>query len=359
MRLKRLSIVGTAGVPAVYGGFETLVENLIENLSEEFLITVYCSSVYYSERLTNYKGAKLVYIPVKPNGATSIIYDSISLLHCMLKSDVILVLGVGGAFIFPFIRFFSKIKIITNIDGIEWKREKWGAFAKMFLRKQERNAVRFSHEIIADNTGILKYIEQAYKRKSRLIEYGGDQVMKLPLTEEVKALYKLNNEYAFSVCRIEPENNVHVILSAFSSSEEYLVLVGNWEASKYGIRLKEDYKFNPNIILLDAIYNQNILNQIRSNCRLYIHGHAAGGTNPSLVEAMWLELPIVAWDVDYNRYTTENQGYYFNSAESLNKILQTLTKKNLKKMSVNLKKIAKTRYSWSIIAKSYGRVLND
>lgn len=359
MGYNRLSIVGTAGVPARYGGFETLVEYIIEELSKEFEVTVYCSSVYYHERLTYYKGARLIYIPVSPNGKSSILYDSICLLHSAVKSDVVLVLGVGGAFIFPLIRLFTHARIITNIDGLEWKRDKWKYFAKIFLKSQERNAIRFSHRIIADNEGIKKYIEQTYGIISHLIEYGGSQASKLSLTLEVKKRYCLTDTYAFSVCRIEPENNIHIILKAFALSNNHLVIVGNWQSSKYGMDLKRDYQETPNIVLLDAIYDQTILNQIRSNCELYIHGHAAGGTNPSLVEAMWLGLPIIAWDVDYNRYTTEEQALYFNSVESLNVVLQNLSCEQLLGLSVKLREIAVRKYSWQKIAQTYRNLLNE
>ena len=124
-----ISIIGTVGVPACYGGFETLVENLLDENDTHHNLTVYCSSKSYSDQLSTYKNAVLKYIPVNANGAQSIPYDIFSLLHAVYKrSDTILLLGVSGAICLPFIRLFSKARIVTNIDGLEWRRGKWGSF---------------------------------------------------------------------------------------------------------------------------------------------------------------------------------------------------------------------------------------
>lgn len=355
----RLSIIGIAGVPANYGGFETMTDYLIDFLVAEFEVTVYCSSKNYPEKRKFYKGAALKYLPLSPNGVTSILYDAISLLNSVFRSDVILVLGVGPSFLFPLIKRLSNAKILTNIDGLEWKRAKWNFFAKRFLKNQEKNAAIFSHKLIADNKSIERHVLMAYGKIATLIEYGGDHVYKIELTENVRIDYSVNFiSYSFSVCRIEPENNIHIILEAFAKSGRNLIIVGNWDKSEYGICLKNSYKNFDNIRIVNAIYNQNILNQIRSNCTIYIHGHSAGGTNPSLVEAMFLELPIFAWDVNYNRFTTENEAFYFKSSKELMELLQ-MPAELLLNSSMKLKKIANERYTWGRIAKKYIDLIND
>lgn len=135
MKKNRIAIIGTVGIPAKYGGFETLAEQLVSNLSDEFDFTVYCSKKKYSkeERISQYKGAKLEYINLEANGIQSILYDCISILKSLKNNDILLILGVAGAFILPFIRLFTNKKIIISIDGIEWKRDKWSFFAKMYL----------------------------------------------------------------------------------------------------------------------------------------------------------------------------------------------------------------------------------
>ena len=150
---KRIAIIGTVGLPAKYGGFETLTDHLVTNLSEQYQMTVYCSKKNYkkAERLNTYKGANLKYINLKANGVQSIPYDTLSILDALLKNDVLLILGVAGAWILPFVKFFTNKKIIISIDGIEWKREKWNNLAKLYLRWAEKLAVKYSHIDISDN----------------------------------------------------------------------------------------------------------------------------------------------------------------------------------------------------------------
>ena len=148
---------------------------------------------------------------------------------------MILLLGVSGAIALPVIRLLSSAKFVTNIDGIEWRREKWQGFAKHFLRFSEKMAVRFSHEVIADNAAIAEYVKETYGVSAHVIAYGGDHAMSV-VAEAVEE-YQLSEDYAFSVCRIEPENNVHVIVEAFAQlPSHFLVIVGNWNNSDYGLQ---------------------------------------------------------------------------------------------------------------------------
>ena len=363
MRKTRLSIIGTVGLPAKYGGFETLTEHLVENLNQKYDMRVYCSGKQCakSERKSFYKGAKLSYLPLNANGIQSIPYDTLSIIHALFKSDVLLILGVAGAWILPFVRLFSNKKIIISIDGIEWKRDKWNWLAKWYLFWAESIAVKYSHIDISDNEAIQDYTAARYGSLSRIIEYGGDHTIKVAKnTEAIKQYPFLEKDYAFKVCRIEPENNVHVILSAFSKNKNLpLVIVGNWNNSEYGIELKNKYQNQDHIHLLDPIYNQEKLDVLRSNAALYIHGHSAGGTNPSLVEAMYLGLPILAYGVSYNRVTTENKAHYFYREEEINSFLVRLDKINLKACGNELEKIAHLRYTWEGIANRYQLLVEE
>ena len=169
----------------------------------------------------------------------------------------------------------------------------------------------------------------------------------------------LQEKYAFSVCRIEPENNIHLIIEVMAQQETLpLVIIGNWDKSEYGRALRTQYRSLEHIHLLDTIYEQNKLNQVRSNCTVYLHGHSAGGTNPSLVEAMYLELPVFAFDINYNRATTEDQAYYFHDAHDLAKLLKGISshKINLQDCAKSMKKIAEKRYRWKIVADQYAEV---
>ncbi|MFT7203020.1 MAG: glycosyltransferase involved in cell wall biosynthesis [Algoriphagus sp.] len=355
MSKKSLAILGIVGVPANYGGFETLVENLLDLLPKYFDITIYCESKSYSEKLDSYKGAKLEYLDFKANGPDSILYDSISLLRTFRTHDFILLLGVSGAIMIPFLKPFTKAKIITHIDGLEWKRDKWGFFAKKFLKLSESLAVRFSHGVVADNKHIQEYIEEEYQKDSFLIAYGANHVSAVVPGPYIKKFSFLNSPYVFTVCRIEPENNVEMQLRAFKECEIGMpyVVVGNWNANEYGLKLYQEYSKVKNIILYNPIYEMEELNTLRSNCFFYLHGHSAGGTNPSLVEAMYLRLPVIAYGVNYNRETTFGKALYFNNFEELKNLLSQIHDLDREKMQTELAKLAKKNYSWKAITKKY------
>lgn len=349
----KLSIIGSVGLPANYGGWETLVDNIINFIQYKIDTTVFCSSKIYKNKISKFKNVKLVYINLYPNGFQSIFYDFFSMLYAIRKSDVMLILGVSGCIFLPLVRIFYKGKIIVNTDGLDSERLKWGYFAKVFLRLSERVAVKFAHSIVVDNNGISEHVWKKYKRKCVQISYGGDHVKKILINQNVKKKYNIPNFYAFKVARIEPENNIEMILKSFSKTKFPLVIVGNWKSSQYGKNLIAKYKKIPTIQILDAIYDLNILDQIRSNAFVYIHGHSVGGTNPSLVEAMSLGLPIIAYNVNFNKYTTDNDCLYFKSEEELNSHISNPDKKLLIRIGDKMMKIAKQKYKWHYIGQQY------
>lgn len=352
----RIAIIGTNGIPAKYGGFETLVEYLAEYLSDEYEIAVFCSSKLHSEKLLTFKGAKLFYIGLNANGWQSIFFDLISLLYTYNKFDKVLILGCSGSIFQPlFYRY--KHKFIMNLGGLDWQRSKWSFFARKYLKLSEWFAVKFSGQIISDNIGIKEYLSETYKVKSVVIPYGGDQVYKVLPKESDFAKYPfLDRSFAFTVARIQPDNNIEILINSFESGSSYpLVIVGNWLNSEYGVELKNKYKNVKDIYLIDAIYDQKELNLLRSNCSVYLHGHSAGGTNPALVEAMNLGLAILAFDNNFNRYTTDNQAFYFKDSESLKCLLQSLTSESLNVNSKAMSALAKSRYTWSQVCKEYSK----
>lgn len=352
--MKRVAIVGTVGLPANYGGFETLAENIIgENVSGEVEYTVFCSALSYKEKPKTYKGAKLRYIYMKANGIQSIIYDIVSLIKCWGHYDIILILGTSGCLFLPLFRLFFNRRIIVNIDGMEYRRPKWGPIAKWFLKKSERMAVRYADIIIADNLVIQKYIKEIYGKDAELITYGGDHAIRCigeNKQDDILKKYKVKRgEYAIAVCRIEPENNCHIILEAFSMAGMKLLFIGNWEKGSYGRMLKERFSKCDNIDMLEPEYDIDILYTLRKNSEVYIHGHSAGGTNPSLVEAMSIGCNILAYDVSYNKVTTHDLASYFaNEQELCDMILKHDIHNGLKMYN-----IADKEYTWKKIAKQY------
>lgn len=361
--IQKLGIIGTVGVPARYGGFETLVHYLIPNVNDRFDITVYCSGKTYSkeEQQSEWKGAKLHYIPLEANGIQSILYDLWSILLAIKSQDVLLILGVSGCLFLPFIKLFSKKKVIVNIDGLEWKRAKWNYFAKKFLWLSEAVACRYADEIVTDNQILKEYVKIRYGINGNLIEYGADHVSKEKITRDDLVKYDfLGTDYAFKVARIEPENNLHVILKTFEKMAHLpLVIVGNWNNSNYGKKLKEKYSEYDHIYLLDPIYESKKLNVLRSNAKVYIHGHSAGGTNPSLVEAMYLGLPIISFDVIYNRVTTNNQGLFFSNSEELEMHIRQISRIPLNSIAKAMKNFAEKKYTWKIVSEKYASLVDE
>lgn len=351
--MKKVAIIGIQGVPAKYGGFETLVENIIgEHRSDNIEYTVYCSAKDMPQRLNEYKGAKLKYISWRANGVQSILYDITAMMRSIRDYDTILVLGVSGCTFLPIFKLLSRAKIIVNIDGLEHRRDKWTRAVRKFLLLSEVVAVKNAHTIIADNKGIADYVLWRYKKEAKLIAYGGNHALRAVPEErqkEILATFDLNTGgYSISVCRIEPENNCHITIEAFAKSGKPLVFVGNWQRNEYSRRLKEKYGNCSNIRLIDSIYDLDILYTLRHNARYYIHGHSAGGTNPSLVEAMFLGRPVLAYDVVYNQATTHNKAYYWKSVKELQQLVERndLTGKDTMQ-------VAQEHYTWEKITKQY------
>ena len=357
---KKIAVIGTNGLPGRYGGWDQLLNHLTNDLRDKYSISVYTSSYDAVDGIREFNGANLPIIPLRANGLQSVPYDIISMVHAIFtKHDVLLVLGTSGCIFFPILKFLN-VKIILNPDGAEWKRGKWNRWIKKFLEVSESLGVRYSSIVISDNKIIQNYIKSNFKKDSFLIEYGGDNAKHISLSKITEARYCIESEnYAFKVCRIVPENNIDLILEAFSLVDFKLILIGNWKFSQYGIDVRKKYSEFKNLILLDPIYDQTTLDELRSNCGVYIHGHSVGGTNPSLVEAMSLSLCCLVYDVDYNRETTENSAIYFDSVESLLNKLNHLIDNKIKRneLGVKMLEIAMRRYCWKNIVGKYNELI--
>ena len=350
-----IAILGTVGVPGRYGGFETLAENLVHYHQRSGLpsaLTVWCSGKDNPEKPPDFAGARLRYVALKANGVQSIFYDAVSLWQAVRSGhEKIILLGVSGAFMVPLIRAFSKARIITNIDGIEWKRAKWNAAARVFLRASEGAAVRFSHAVIADNQAIADYVQTRYRKTCHVIAYGGDHAVASAGMSQ--APESLPEHYALALCRIEPENNVHMILEAWTHLDRPLVFVGNWAGSAYGRDLRDQFGGHAHLHLLDPVYDPDALHALRSRATLYVHGHSAGGTNPSLVEMMHFGIPVVAHGCAFNRFTTEKSACYFDNAQELVAMVNELEDEEARRIGASMREIAHRRYTWETVGSAY------
>ena len=355
MNKKRLSIIGAHGLPAKYGGFCTLAEYLAEYKPEDFDVTVYCVKSEFPNGPDMYKGCHLEYLNAPAKGIMAWMFHAKGIINAIRNNaDCILLCGSNGGFFLPLFHK-HRSKFFLNIGGVEWTRSKYNAVMQRVVRCLMRVAVNNSGHLIADNVGIKDFIIKEYNRDdSVVIPYGGDQACKEEATAEVRAKYPfMEGEYAVAIARIQPDNNTDMLLEAFKHARMPLVYIGNWNVSEYGIQTKKKYCNEKNLYLLDAIYEIHELNMIRSNCSLYIHGHSAGGTNPSLVEAMHLGVPLACFDNGFNNYTTYNQAIYFMNADDLLRKINTLSPAELKRNAQTMKELALDHYRWQTIAEQY------
>ena len=347
---KKVGIVGTHGLPANYSGWETLVKNLV-NYRKDIDYLIATPSSRKNEQNLKYKKISM-YIPLKASGWQSIFYDLLSSIVLLRKCDSILILGVSGCIFLPIIKLFTNKDIVVNTDGVEYKREKWGFLASNFLKISEMIAIKSATRLIADNKGIHDYIYSEYNRKvNATIAYGG--VSFVP--EEAIHLNKYNfpnKSYDMAIARIVPENNVEIILNAYHKSEHILVFIGNWDSSDYSVQLKNK-KWSSNIHIMDADYDENRITSLRNSCRYYIHGHSAGGTNPSLVEALSVGCNILCYDVNFNRYVISKYGFFWSNKDELKNLINNYVFVD-KKLILNYYNI---NFDWKIIVKNYEMIL--
>jgi len=338
----RIGILGTRGIPNHYGGFEQFAEQL----SVDLVLRGHDVSVYNSHKHPyqnkEYKGVKLIhcYDPEHKIGtAGQFIYD----FNCILNSrkqgfDILLQLGYTSSSIWRNLLPKNAV-VITNMDGLEWKRSKYSEKVKQFLKVAEKWAVQSSKYLVADSIGIQTYLKNTYHIQSTYIPYGA-----LPFKDpdlQVLQQYKLEpNRYTLLIARMEPENNIETIVAGYvdSKKQEPLLIVGNFQ-NKFGQYLKNKYRDAITIRWMGAIYNMNHLNNLRHFSQLYFHGHSVGGTNPSLLEAMACETQIIAHKNEFNQGILGNDAYYFNNSAELSALLQKEKLLNEKFKNYNYQKI--------------------
>lgn len=349
---KSVCIVGTNGLPAAYGGFETLAEKLSLDFKTNFDVTVFCSSEN-NFKGREYHGVKLYHLPLKANGWQSVLYDIVSIFICIFISDIVIVLGSSGGISLPLLRFFKK-KIITNIGGIEWKRDKYSYLLRRLIKLNEFLTLKFSNEIVVDNQHLNQVCKEEYGIDSTVIPYGGDHANKVDLNHQLLTKYEfLDKEYYLSVSRAQEDNLIHVLLEAACNTNKTIVVISNWQKNSYGKNLFLTYASKKNLFLLDAIYDQNELDAIRSNASCYIHTHSQCGTAPSLVEAMSLSLPVISYNCPQNFFTTAGKAVYFNDKEDLENKLNNLSLDVLSVHGKDMKDIALKKYKWSNVINDY------
>ncbi len=357
-RTPKVAVIGSVGIPARYGGFETLAEQLVRETSpEEMALYVYCEAATYRHEAASCgaPGHRRIFMPLRANGVSSMLYDMLSVAHALtvLRADCLLVLGCSGALALPAVRVLSpRTRIVTNIDGMEWRRAKWSRAPRLLLQFLERCSVAASHVVVADNAEIAHMATARYGIEPVIIAYGGDHTLVSP-SERVRPTVPPIGEFYLSIARAEPENNCHLILEAFAVSRERVVFFGNWSANAYGRALRAKFARCEAVDLRDPVYDVRELAWYRGAAKGYVHGHSVGGTNPSLVEALFWTNNLFAFECPFNRATLGGEGRYFDSAEALSAALAS----GCSTVSASVLAHLKRQYRWRTVANAYMRLM--
>jgi glycosyltransferase involved in cell wall biosynthesis len=355
----KIAIAGTRGIPNDYGGFEQCAEFLSVLFEESgHDVIVYNSHDHpYKQDTFNEVSIKHIYNPEKKIGAAgNFIYDYLCMRHAIRNEfDVILMLGYTTASVFYPLLDFRNSVLVTNMDGLEWKRDKWSSTVKKLALWFEKLGAKYSHHHIADNERIRDYLMNTYQIDSTCIAYGSNLVEQFN-EESIKEYNVEKNSYSLIIARLEAENNIEMILKGYIDSElqEPILVVGKIN-TQYGRMLEEMYKNNDMVSFLGGIYDIGKLNDLRHFCKYYFHGHSVGGTNPSLLEAMASGAFIIAHGNEFNRWVTDkNAGYFLDSGEITSLISKGSHFINNKENFVkgNIERIH-TRFHWKIIAEQY------
>jgi glycosyltransferase involved in cell wall biosynthesis len=352
----KIGILGTRGIPNNYGGFEQFAEKLSVGLVQRnHQVWVYAPHNHpYKEE--TFEGVQLIrcFDPEYRVGtAGQFIYDYNCIKDARKRSfDVLLQLGYTSSSVWS--RWLPKqSRIITNMDGLEWKRSKYKQAVKRFLKKAEKWAVSSSDYLVADSKGIQDYLFKTYNATSTFIAYGAEWIG-IPSAGSLEEMQLSKASYDMLVARLEPENSIEIILEGvlMANSERLFLVIGN-DKTAYGSYLKAKFESFPKIHFLGGIYDQQKLNALRYYSNLYFHGHQVGGTNPSLLEAMACSALIVAHKNEFNASVLGNDGFYFSSSKEVAMHLEKHIKSdNLNRVSNNLEKVKKS-YSWEKIIQGY------
>ncbi len=352
-----IAIIGSRGIPGNYGGFETCAHHLSTLLVKRgHDVTVYGASTYSTVDDKFYRGVKRIILPsFKGKAMEKLSYVFLSLVHASFtKNRIILLLGLPGVMFTPIPRLFGK-KIAVNVDGLEWQRVKWGKLGSFYFRKSAYLAGWLCHELVTDSKVLKRYYLDRYSRKSTYIAYGSDIITSN--SGEASERYGLKKgKYILQVCRLEPENNSHIVIREFEKvkTELNLVILGDAPYSNDYIRSLKKTK-DPRITFLGAIYG-DAYDEIRRNSFCYIHAHQVGGTNPALLEAMGSGLCVFALDVSYNREVISDAGILFSKEEGdLSKKLQKVLDdpETVEELGTKAIERIKKCYTWDKITNDY------
>lgn len=356
-----LLILGTRGIPASHGGFETFAEHLALYLAERgWNVGVYCqeevTQVDQRIRSERWRGIELITIQVSSNGPRATLeFDAISTHHAASRQGVSLVLGYNSGLYLPYLRLRGR-KIITNMDGIEWRRPKWSKPVRAWFWVNEWIAAWASHLLVADHPAIAEHLATRRSRRAiAMIPYGGVPV-EAASEAPVRALGLEPGRYLVSIARIEPDNSILPLVKAFSRQRRgaKLVVLGSFDPDN-AYHASVLAAAGEEVVFPGAIYDGATVQALRYHARAYVHGHTVGGTNPSLVEALWAGNAVIAHDNVYNRWTAGEAGLFFKDEAGCAGLMQQVLQDDglVARLSAAARARAVAEFSWGPVLAQY------
>ncbi|MDH3009313.1 DUF1972 domain-containing protein [Gordonia alkanivorans] len=352
-----IALIGTRGVPAAYGGFETAVEEIGKRLSSSgHRVTVYCRGD--DPAGDEYLGMKRVQLPaIKKKSLETLSHTALSVGHAVSRRpDAAIVFNAANSPFLPALRA-ARVPVALHMDGLEWRRSKWGRVGKRFYRTAELFGVRTADALIADSPGIADYYKHQFGATTELIKYGAPQ---LQAADEagIRGLGLQPDRYHLVVARFEPENHVREIVEGYakSSASIPLVVVGAAPyAEAYTNEIEQVARSDDRIHLLGAVYDQELLDALYFHAFSYVHGHSVGGTNPSLLRAIAAGTAVLAYDVSFNRAVVDDQGWFFRSADDVAVALESAESapEAVAKIARFVREHAARHYTWDEVASQY------
>ncbi|TDW29952.1 glycosyltransferase [Cryobacterium psychrophilum] len=358
-RRLRIALLGTRGVPATYGGFETAIEEIGRRLVERgHEVTVYCRRNGKPE-LSEHLGMKLVFLPALHHRVLETLsHTACSVLHATLHSrpDVAFVFNAANAPFVPLLRARG-IPTAVHVDGLEWKRDKWGGMARRYYRWAEQFSVLQADALIADAQGIADYYQQEFDIPTELITYG-THILTDTALDKLATQGLESGKFHLVVARFEPENHVDVIIRGFLASQAALplVVVGSAPyALEHTRQIKELAGSDARVRLMGAVWDQELLDQLYAHAATYLHGHSVGGTNPSLLRAMGAGTAAIAWDVVFNREVLGAASTCFRDPATLANLIEAAERspENTQTVGRDLQSRARELYDWDKVTLAY------
>jgi glycosyltransferase involved in cell wall biosynthesis len=346
-------------VPAAYGGFETAVEEIGQRLvAEGHEVTVYCRGS--QDKPTSHLGMRLVHLPAAHKKALETLsHTFLSVMHLLIsrrRYDVAFVFNAANAVFLPVLRL-RRLPVAVHVDGLEWKRTKWGTWGRRYYRLAESLSVRWADALIADAQGISDYYTAEFGVATELIRYGAP-IQADPASDKLSELELRPQEFHVAVARFEPENHVLEIVQGYrgSAASRPLVVVGSAPyADDYTAAIIAAAGDDPRIRLVGGVWDQDLLDQLYANAATYLHGHSVGGTNPSLLRAMGAGTPVIAFDASFNREVLGGMGWYFSTPEGVAAAVEQAEDNTASTLAIgsSLQAVASTRFDWRDVSQGY------